>query len=142
MSYINTTDIQTTLDNQLKTVAGLPQFTPENVQNTANGITAFSRSTLLPAKRTIISLCRNPVVGSTGLYQVDLFYPQGYGFGPAKSMADAVSNAFLPGTLTLQDGITQLFVLTATVYAANGNPIEGAFIQVPIRVEWMINAPV
>ncbi len=140
MPYISTWDIETTLNNQLLTVVGLPTFKQENEGAAANDTQPFCRSTLMPAERTAISIGTNPIFGQPGLYQVDLFYPQGYGFRDSKNMADAVSNAFPQGTLLMQDAVSKLIILSASVFPSINSRIEGSFVMVPIRVRWVINA--
>jgi hypothetical protein len=142
VSYIGTVAIQQTLDTQLQTVSGLPALYEENTIAQANGVNAFTRSTLAPAKTTITSLGMNPVLFQTGLYQVDLFYPVAYGSNPGRAMADAVINAFPPGMLLMPDGVNNLIILTAWSLPGSGYSDDGAFWQLPLRVEWQIRVPV
>jgi Bacteriophage related domain of unknown function len=136
--YISTTDIQTTLDTQLKTVAGLPRFSEENQAAEARNVNPYCRSTLSQAQSTVASLGRNPVIAQKGLYQIDLFYPVAYGFQPARTVADAVIAAFPPGALLMPDGVNQLMINTAWSLPGNTYNNESAFWHVPIRVEWWI----
>jgi Bacteriophage related domain of unknown function len=142
MGYIATANIQITLDTQLKTVAGLPAFSVENQEASANGVTPFCRSTLAPAKSTIESLGMNKIIKSTGLYAVDLYFPISYGYMPGRQMADAVINAFPPGQLLMPDGVNNLIILTAWSQPGSGYTDDGNFWGIPIRVEWQIYAAV
>jgi hypothetical protein len=136
--YIATVAIQQTLDTQLKSVQGLPEFSIENTVPSANGVTPFCRSTLAPAKSTILSLGSNPVVQQTGLYAVDLYFPTSYGYVPGRTMADLVINAFPPGQLLMPDGVNNLIILTAWSQPGSGYADDGNFWGIGIRVEWQI----
>ena len=142
MGYVATANIQLALDTQLQTVAGLPTFYQENQAATSQNINAFCRSTLAAAKSTIIGSGINPVVQQTGLYQVDLFYPVGYGYSAARNMADAVIAAFPPGFILLSDGVTQLTILTAWSQGGVATRNDSAFWQIPIRIEWIVRTSV
>jgi len=134
MSYINTLDIQQTLDGQLLTISSLPTLSVENTQTVQAGTTPYCRSTLAPAKTTLLTMGSKKGMKQTGLYQVDLFYPTNYGYMDHRKMSDLIIAAFPPGTLTLSTG-ENLIILSA--WSQPGRNVQDAFLQVPIQIEWV-----
>jgi len=135
MAYASTTDIQTTLDTQLQTVTSLPTFYAENSLTVQSGANTFCRSTLGPAKSTILSLGGHKVIEQTGLYQVDIFTPVDYGYSQGRTIADDVINAFPPVPLTLASG-DQLIILSAWSQPSSND--QSAFLMVPVLVQWVV----
>lgn len=121
------------LDTQLKTVTGLPFLQAENIRFTIDG-NPWCRSTLLPARSTVISLGVGATKQMTGLYQVDVIYPQDSGSAVAHAMADLVVAAFPIGA-RLTDGTTTVIIEISSVMAAH--PLLD-FYYVPIQVQWSV----
>jgi hypothetical protein len=143
MGYLNTANVQSALDTQLQTVVGLPTFFEENQAASAQNITPYCRSTLAPAKSNIIGIGNPVMVEESGLYQIDLFYPTAYGFTPARTMAEAIRNAFPPASfLLLPDLVNKLIVLSAWSLPGTNYNNTSAFWQFPVRVEWVFYSAV
>lgn len=128
---ISYTAIQTLLDTQLATISTLPTLYTENERSTAQTNKNFSRSTLIPAKTDVLTVGSAPLLRLKGLYQIDVFLPQGKGTA-SNSIADDVLNGF-PAALQLTDG-------TYTVQIESVERIAGSIFQqfynVPVMVHW------
>ena len=120
------------LDAQLATVPGLPSFQAENKRTKAGSTSAFSRSTLLPARPDLLSIGVNSVAELRGLYQVDLYYPTGEGTANADAMADAIVAAF-PRSVQLESGAVNVRVRMVWRQAAQ---VIDTFYSCPVVVEW------
>jgi hypothetical protein len=126
MSY---TTIQTLLDEQLATVAGLPTLSKENTRNEPKTNVPYSRSTLLPTESIALSTHTDEY---QGLYQIDLFYPQSKGVADGAGAADAVIAAFKRG---LELGDDSLRVHVRMSWREVALPFQ-QFYNVPVMVRW------
>jgi hypothetical protein len=132
---MSTARIQALLDTQLKTIVGLPALQLENVRYTLNG-DPFVRSTLMPARSSVLSLGVGATKQLQGLYQVTCFYAQDGGSAPARAMADTVVDTF-PIGLRLSDGVITVIVEIASVLPAMSmTNLYG----VPVQVQWSVYA--
>jgi hypothetical protein len=132
---MNTLDIQTALDDQLKTIVDLPALQTENTRlDASKNLTAFTRATLLPSQSTVISLGVTAEKQMLGLYQVDVFYPSDIGTKAARTLSDAIVNTF-PIGLTLTSGTTTVTVEIASVMAAY---TINKYYCIPVRVQWSV----
>jgi hypothetical protein len=137
MAAASTLQIQEALDTQLQTVVGLPAFYPENATVQQNSNAAFCRSTLAQAKSEVATLGAGGIWTQQGLYAVDLFFPTAYGYSALRTAADAVIAAFPTGFLTLTSG-QKLQIISA--WSLPGSADQGAFLMVPVRVQWVIRS--
>ena len=128
----NIVAIQSLLDAKLTTVAGLPPLYLENIRFRDNG-DAWCRATLLPAETGIATLGVDGLNEERGIYQIDLFYPEGYGATPANTIADAVINTFKRGT-TLTDGNISVQVWLS--WRLPAQDYTQTFYQLPILVRY------
>lgn len=133
---ISFTEIQQTLDTQLRTVTDLPTHFIENLPSGQRANTKWVRSTLLPARSEVITLGTSFQEQGLGLYQVDLFYPKDRGFSTASAMADAVIAAFVPGAIHAG---TEHDVRIRESWRLAGNEFQ-TFYCVSVQVEWMVFA--
>ncbi|MEJ7929847.1 phage tail terminator-like protein [Ramlibacter sp. AN1015] len=83
--------IQTLLDAHLAATPDLPALQLENTRNIATSGTPFARATLQTTEAVRESSMKTR---HSGLYIVDLYYPQDTGVAAANAMADAVIARF------------------------------------------------
>jgi len=130
---MNTRDIQDALDLQLQQVAGLPQLQLENTRlNASSNLTAFSRSTLLPAQSAVISIGPNAQKQMSGLYQVDIFAPSDTGTSTTRTYADLVVQQFPIGQRLLSNGLEVIIEVASVMPAYTINK----YYCIPIRIQW------
>jgi hypothetical protein len=128
---INYTGIQAELDKQLKAITNIPEVSVEGSRK-ANGNTPWCRSTLLPVEPTYTSVGVDGLSELRGLYQVDLFYPEGYDYTVYSTIADNVLNSFTKG---MQLG-TNPKVLIWNSYKYTTRNTSNKFNQIPIIIKW------
>jgi len=131
---VSTTRVQTLLDTQLQTIIGLPVVQLENKRHTVVPSEPFVRSTLLPARSTVLSLGVGATKQLQGIYTVQSFYPQDSGSAPAHTMADIIVDAF-PIGLRLVDGDLTVIVEIASVMPAQS---MSNMYGVPVQVQWSV----
>jgi hypothetical protein len=91
------------LNTRLKTISGLPQLLEENTRGKlGSGKTSFCKTTLLPANTSSFSVGVNGENRNYGIFQVDLYYPQGQGTTSSYDMGDKITDSFVAG-LTLSN---------------------------------------
>ena len=127
--------IQTLLNAQLQTVAGLPTVQLENTRHEPKTGVAFVRPTLMPIEPGRLSNGYDLV---QGLYQIDVFYPASKGTATASAMADLVKAAFARGTVLTGSGV---IVHVMKSWREVAQPFE-QFYQMPIMVSWNHCRPV
>lgn len=131
---MSTTRIQALLDAQLQSIPGIPAIQLENKRFTFDPSTPFARSTLLPARSTVISLGVGAQKEMQGIYSIQSFYPQDGGSAPAHTMADTIVSAF-PIGLALTDGtITVIIQISSVMGAISLQNMYG----VPVQVQWSV----
>lgn len=134
MSNSNYTLIQQLLDEQLVTVADLPTLVKENVRKQdEKANTAWCRSTLIPSEPNYTSIGADGLTEWRGLYQISLFYPEGYGVDDVNTMVDTIVDTFPKG---LQIGATDPKVMIWKSYRLTAMSENNKFIHVPIRINW------
>jgi hypothetical protein len=126
------TDIQAALEVKLALLNPALPTAYENVPYTPTPGTAWCRVNLLPAPTEPASIGTNGYTRHEGIFQVSLYYPVGYGPGPALAKADAVASLFARGT-ELSAGTTSLKVVTSS----RGPALQDAdWFHVPITIQW------
>lgn len=134
---MSTLDIQTALDTQLKTVVGLPTLQTENNRfDASSSIPSWCRATLMPANSNVIAIGTGAMKQMQGLYQVDVFALTGTNTTAARTIADAVVDAFTVGQ-RLTSGSSTVIVEVASVmtaYAIN------KYYCIPVRIQWSVYA--
>jgi hypothetical protein len=131
--------VQALLDAQLQTVDGLPTFFPEDKtvkSDSAN--TPWCRAVLLPSKAIVQSLGSSGTMQYQGIYQIDLYYPAGYGWADSRTnksvMADTVIQAF-PWTEQLTDN--SIWLNISSVYRNPAlNDLQSKYYRLSVSVEW------
>jgi len=127
------TSILTALDTRLQTTVGLPTFRAENERYLKVNKTAFSRSTILPARTTVDTLGLTGLNRYSGLYQIDLFYPSDEGYITGGTIADAIVANF-PKTLQLTTSDNQVISIEMS-WRLSGRKLDNHY-NLPILVSW------
>lgn len=106
------TDIRAALEQQIASISGIPSASNrawENVVFNPTTGTPWVRMTLLPGESRPAVRGANPVLEYVGLFQIDVFQPQGKGPNPADVLADAIRDQFAPGTdITVNSTTTRI----------------------------------
>ena len=95
------TDIRQALESRIASVTGIQassQRAWENVRFEPTTGTPWVRMTLLPGESRPAIRGANPILEYIGLFQVDVFQPEGSGPNAADVLADNIRNSFAPGT--------------------------------------------
>lgn len=109
--------IRDALEAQLATLAGSVPVAWENKQYVPKVGTAFLRARLLPAQT------QNPSFGAvhnreTGILQVDVNMPSGYGSAAAANWAETIRNGFARGSSFTSAGVTVVILRQPSVAQA------------------------
>jgi hypothetical protein len=132
---MKTSEIQTALDTQLKTIVSLPTLQLENTRlDASSNLAAFVRSTLLPAQSTVISLGIGAKKQMQGLYQVDVFYPLDSNTTAARTLADTIVDTFPIGQ-RLTIGTTTVIIEVSSVMTAYS---ISKYYCIPVRIQWSV----
>jgi hypothetical protein len=123
--------IQTLLDDKVATLSP-PSFNKENTQITSQVKAAYSRATLLP-RESVSYGGQNGATEVGGLYQIDLFYPQGTGVAAANAMADSIVAAFKAAMFLTGSGVT---VQIQQAWRDAGTT-QGHFYSAPVVIRWV-----
>ena len=131
---MNIDEVRTLLDTQLATVTNLPAHQAENTRFEKKTGTPWVRSTLIPTETVSRTTASDEL---TGLYQVDVFYPQGKGAATAGAMAQAIKDAFARGS-SFGEGEFRLHVMKSWREASQDFE---QFYQIPVLVRWSAIVP-
>lgn len=128
-------DIRAALEAEIANVSGVPaaaQRCWENVRFEPTVGTAWVRMTLLPGETRPATMGANPQIRYNGLFQVDIFRPEGEGPGTAEALADAVRDRFNVETTLTSGSITVRFNWSEKRAAIPDSP----WYQVPVLISW------
>ena len=128
-------NIRAALEQQLTTVVGIPGATQrawENVKFTPTTGAPWVRMTLQPGESRAAIRGDAPVLEFIGMFQVDIFLPEGTGPNAADTLADAVRAKFGPGL-----DLTFNSVTTRISYSERGvGDLDPPWYKVPIFIAW------
>lgn len=133
-------DIRGALTVQALTATGIPadpNRAYEGKPFTSTVGTPYIAFTLIPASERPASMGPDGFTLRSGLFQVGVFYPDGFGTGAAESLADAVKDKFVPGTVVTQ-GTTKVRIKYAERKQAVTMP---DFVQIPVTIGWEAHTP-
>lgn len=122
-------DIQGALRSQLSTLPSLPPVAWENVDYKPNSDTLFLRATSLPGDTTQECLGVDGLDGHVGIFQVDVFIPDGKG---RSTWPDTIADHFKRGTRLESNGIT----VTITTVSVNTAGKDENFYIVPVSISY------
>ncbi len=132
---MTTTEIKAALDAQLQTISGLPALQTENTRlDASSNLAGWVRATIAPAQSEVISLGVGAMKVVQGLYQVDVFCPMDKGDSTARTLADAVVDAFPIGLRLVQGSTTVIVDIASVMTAYNVNKNY----CIPVRVRWSV----
>lgn len=117
---------------QLATIASSTPIASPNVDYTPVVGTSFIRSTLLPAQTLQASIGIDGTNRYQGVYQVDVFSPQGTGPAAGIALVDEIIELFPRGLSLSTDDIT-VRVATSSVLPAREEP---DWYQIPVSIDW------
>ncbi|MGY2048910.1 phage tail terminator-like protein [Methylobacterium sp. JK268] len=126
--------IQAALYAHLK-AAPLPKpmrIAPEGRNFDPNG-TAYLRPTFLPAEPVGASIPFDGAVDHSGLYQIDVFWPENRGIGDPLAVVAALCTHYRPG-ITLAAREQRVLILRPP--AVQPALQEPGWLQIPVRVTW------
>ena len=107
-------DIQGALRVQLSTLPNLPPVAWENYDYSRDSTVLYLRPTALPAETTQASLGDDGKDLHNGIYQVDVFIPDGLG---RTTWADEIADHFKRGTVLTQNTVS-VRITTVQIEAA------------------------
>jgi len=122
--------IRAALDNHLYQLGENVQW--PNVSFDPGG-NYWMRPTLLPAEPSMAALGEDADNRNIGIYQVDIFWPQGTGEGPPSSKAEEVMQQFKRGTVITLSGTT---VRIERAYRESGR-WEESWYQIPVIIDYV-----
>lgn len=128
---INYTGIQTELDNRLATVSNIPSVTIEGARKKLDNA-PWIRTTMLPVEPTFTSVGVDGLTELKGLYQIDLFYPEGYDYKTYGTIADAILNSYTKGLVLGSN--PKVIIWRSYKYTSSSS--TNKFVQIPIIVKW------
>jgi hypothetical protein len=92
--------LRAALEGEIANVSGIPSSANrawENVKFNPTPGTTWVRMTLLPGEQRPATAGLTPQVLYSGLFQVDVFAPEGDGAADADALADAIRSSYSPG---------------------------------------------
>lgn len=136
MSYRIINDI---LDTQLATVVDIPPISKENEPVIRTGIdtdavhkSSYIRTTLLPAETETVTIGLTGYDRFIGLYQIDIFMPEGDGAAGSNWIVDEIIKAFPKRTLITTDNIT----VQILNYSKSPAILTTQLYMTPLLLEW------
>lgn len=139
------TYIQTKIFNALAAKLESLAFIPEinvcwpnvNFEPPTDG-TGYIRAQLFPATAEQTTLGTDGQNRHTGIFQVDVIWPENKGLSEPTEIAGAIANHFKRGTLLTTDSIALRIDQPPLV---RGIIVDGGTIQIPIDVRYTVDAP-
>jgi hypothetical protein len=133
-------DIRIALETQLLTVTGLPasaQRAWENVRFEPTTGTTWVQATVLPAESRPAVMGGDPQQLYTGLFQVDIFTPEGEGPAEAETLADNVRLAFAVDDVFTSGSVNVRFRYSERIPAPHSPP----WYRARVNVAWYTYRP-
>jgi hypothetical protein len=128
--------VRAALRAQLETVVADSLLARENESYAPADGTPWVRETLLPGTPERSEAGVNGRFTQYGVYQVDVFAPEGQGVGVAESVAGVIATAFVPGN-GYDDGDGGPTVWIRRTYI-EGASQTGTWYQVPVTIDWKV----
>ncbi len=137
---MNLSQIRAALETHLLTLPGLPVgdngkpiVSWENVQFLPpDEAGLWLRTTLIPSESYGRTVGDNPTVRFQGLFQIDVFAPDGLGPGAAENLADNVMGHYRSGTRLFHGDAS----VTTLVPSRGAGFVTGIWYQLPVTVYW------
>lgn len=121
------TDINGALRTRLSTLPGAPGIAWENIDYKPDSKILFLRQTILPAETSQACLGDNGLDFSVGIFQVDVFIPDGQG---RSDWPDKIADHFKRGTRLTQNQVT----VTITSVSIEAGLKDDNFYIVPVSI--------
>lgn len=128
-------DIQSALDNHLNGMSSLPPVAWENRAFEPTQGTLYVRQTNLQGDTIQATLGESGEDETVGVYQIDIFSPQGEGKKEGIDMSDAIANRFKRGTVMTYNGVN----VTVRSVSRGASINSDGWFQIPITIVYRVH---
>lgn len=133
MTIVPDRDLQSALNDALYDAFPTVPVAWENAKYVPTTGTAYFRTWLLPAETSVLTVGQGPWTERKGIFQVDVYYSGGIGFGTPKAKAAEVVAAFKPNTAFIYNG---LMVIIDKSWISPARIDEAGWYNIPVSIRY------